>query len=344
MHTERRVRVLVVDDSMLIRALLVKGLSSDAAIEVVGTARDPYEARDLIEQLDPDVMTCDVEMPRMNGVTFIRKLLPQHPMPVIVVSTISEAIFDALAAGAVDFVTKPSMNAVDEVERFIIELIRKVKAAAKSNHRRSTEQAALGIGAGLRDKEYGQQDDVVVIGASTGGTEAIHQLLSRLPARMPGIAIVLHIPPGFSRMFAERMNATTPFQVKEASSGDILSRGTVCIAPGDKHMRLVKAGGQYVVRCETGERVSGHLPSVDVLFESAAKLAGTRVIGVLLTGMGYDGAKGMLAIRRRGGRTIGQDASSSVIYGMPRAAYELGAVEYQVPLHAMASRICALLG
>jgi two-component system, chemotaxis family, protein-glutamate methylesterase/glutaminase len=343
MHTERRIRVLVVDDSMLIRALLVKGLSSDAAIEVVGTAQDPYEARDRIEQLDPDVMTCDVEMPRMDGVTFIRKLLPQHPMPVIVVSTISEAIFDALAAGAVDFVTKPRMDAVDEVERFIIELIRKVKAAAKSNHRRSTEQTSVGIGAGIRDREYGQQDDVIVVGASTGGTEAIHQLLSRLPARMPGIAIVQHIPPGFSRMFAERMNATTPFQVKEASSGDILSRGTVCIAPGDKHMRLVKAGGQYVVRCETGEKVSGHLPSVDVLFESAAKLAGSRVIGVLLTGMGYDGAKGMLAIRRRGGRTVGQDAASSVIYGMPRAAYELGAVEYQLPLHAIASRICALL-
>ncbi len=344
MHTERRIRVLVVDDSMLIRALLVKGLSSDPAIEVVGTAQDPYEARDRIEQLDPDVMTCDVEMPRMDGVTFIRKLLPQHPMPVIVVSTISEAIFDALAAGAVDFVTKPRMDAVDEVERFIIELIRKVKASAKSNHRRSIESAASGINAGLRDKEYGQPDDVIVIGASTGGTEAIHQLLSRLPARMPGIAIVQHIPPGFSRMFAERMHATTPFQVKEASSGDILSRGTVCIAPGDKHMRLVKTGGQYVVKCEAGERVSGHLPSVDVLFESAAKLPDSRVIGVLLTGMGYDGAKGMLAIRRRGGRTIGQDASSSVIYGMPRAAYELGAVEYQVPLHAIASRICALLG
>lgn len=335
------IRLLVVDDSAVFREVMLRGLSSDPAIEVAGTARDPYEAVEWIERVRPDVMICDIEMPRMNGVEFVRKLLPQHPMPVIVVSSLSHAALDALEAGAVDFVKKPDLRAALDVERFLLELIRKAKAAVKSNPRAASDRAADDVTD--RYKSYGKDDDLIAIGASTGGTEAIHRLLTALPPSMPGIAIVQHIPPVFSRMFAERLDATTPFRVKEAQTGDVLQRGVALVAPGDRHMRFVKTENGYVVRCEEGEKINGHCPSVDAMFESAAKHAGPRAIGVLLTGMGYDGAKGLLAVRRKGGRTIGQDASTSVVYGMPKAAYEVGAVEYQLPLSQIAGRICSLL-
>lgn len=335
------IRILIVDDSAVFRAILVKGLSADPAIEVVGAAGDPYEAVDLIETLQPDVLICDVEMPRMNGVEFVRQLMPQHPMPIIVVSSVSNAIFDALHAGAVDFITKPNIGAVNDVERFLLDSIRKIKIAGSSNTRHKTETVTERMVA--VDRPYGSENDLIVIGASTGGTEAIHQVLKDLPSDMPGIAVVQHIPPVFSRMFAERLNATTKFRVKEAQTGDILMRGTVLIAPGDKHMRIAGNGSPWSVRCDAGDKVNGHCPSVDVLFESAAKSAGRRVIAVLLTGMGYDGAKGMLAVRRRGGRTIGQDEATSVVYGMPRAAFEVGAVERVVPLNLVARTICSFL-
>lgn len=335
------IRLLIVDDSAVFRAILVKGLSADPAIEVVGVAGDPYEAAERIQKLQPDVLICDVEMPRMNGVEFVRQLMPQHPMPVIVASSVSKAIFDALHAGAVDFITKPNFGAVNDVERFLLELIRKIKIAGSSITRPRTELAAERTAA--VDRPYGSDDDLIVIGASTGGTEAIHRVLQDLPPDMPGIAVVQHIPPVFSSMFAERLNATTKFRVKEAQTGDVLMRGTVLIAPGDKHMRIAGNGSPWSVRCDAGDKVNGHCPSVDVLFESAAKSAGRRVIAVLLTGMGYDGAKGMLAVRRRGGRTIGQDEATSVVYGMPRAAFEVGAVERVVPLHLAARTICSFL-
>ncbi len=341
MRRQPQIKVLIVDDSALFRTLLARGLSSDSSIQVVGTARNPYEAADRMERDEPDVMLCDVEMPRMNGVEFIRQLMPQHPLPVIVVSTVTEAIFDALRAGAVDFVAKPNMQAVGEVERFIFELIKKVKIAASSNYMQPKSRKLTSMG--YRDASYGQEGDIIVVGASTGGTSAVHQLLEQLPPRMPGIAIVQHIPSVFSRMFAERMNATTDFHVKEAQSGDRLQRGTVIIAPGDEHIRVVRSGGGYAVNCDGADKVNGHRPSVDILFESAAKQAGARVIAVLLTGMGYDGVKGMLAIRRYGGRTIGQDAATSVVYGMPKAAYDVGAVQYQLPLQGIAAKICSLL-
>ncbi len=335
------IRIVIVDDSAVFRAILVKGLSADPAIEVVGAAGDPYEAAERIETLQPDVLICDVEMPRMNGVEFIRQLMPQHPMPIIVASSVSNAIFDALHAGAVDFVTKPSIGSVNDVERFLLDLIRKIKIAGSSNTRTRTEPATERTETVHRP--YGSENDLIVIGASTGGTEAIHRVLKDLPPDMPGIAVVQHIPPVFSRMFAERLNATTCFRVKEAQSGDLLTRGTVLVAPGDKHMRIAGSGSPWSVRCDAGDKVSGHCPSVDVLFESAAKSGGRRVIAVLLTGMGYDGAKGMLAVRRRGGRTIGQDEATSVVYGMPKAAFEVGAVERVVPLNLVARTICSLL-
>lgn len=342
MSVGQPIRLIVVDDSAVFREIMLRGLSSDPSIEVAGTAQDPYEAVEWIERVRPDVMICDVEMPRMNGVEFVRRLLPQHPMPVIVVSSLSHAALDALEAGAVDFVKKPDMRAVQDVERFLMEIIRKAKAAVKSNPRAALERAEEDVTD--RRKSYGTEDDLIAIGASTGGTEAIHRLLAALPPSMPGIAIVQHIPPVFSRMFAERLDATTPFRVKEAQTGDVLRRGVALVAPGDRHMRIVKTENGFVVRCDEGEKINGHCPSVDVMFESAAKQAGPRAIGVLLTGMGYDGAKGLLAIRRKGGRTIGQNASTSVVYGMPKAAYEVGAVEYQLPLSQIAGRICSLLG
>lgn len=335
------IRLLVVDDSAVFREVMLRGLSSDPALEVAGTAKDPYEAVEWIERVSPDVMICDIEMPRMNGVEFVRKLLPQHPMPVIVVSSLSSAALDALEAGAIDFVKKPDLRAASDVERFLLEIIRKAKAAVKSNPRAASDRAAGDVMD--RYKSYGTDDDLIAIGASTGGTEAIHRLLTLLPPSLPGIAIVQHIPPVFSRMFAERLDATTPFRVKEARTGDVLRRGVALVAPGDRHMRFVKTENGYVVRCDEGEKINGHCPSVDAMFESAAKHAGPHAIGVLLTGMGYDGAKGLLAIRRKGGRTIGQDASTSVVYGMPKAAYEVGAVEYQLPLSQISGRVCSLL-
>ena len=340
-RVKRKIRVLVVDDSMLFRELLTRGLMTDPEIEVVGQAQDPYEARDLIERFLPDVMTCDVEMPRMNGVDFIRRLLPQHAMPIIVVSTVSSAILDALSAGAIDFVTKPNMSALGEVERFIIDMILKVKAASRSKPIQKRDPS-FAPSVSMKGT-YGRDGDVIVIGASTGGTEAISQLLSMLPNQLPGIAIVQHIPPAFSRMFAERLNANTAFHVKEAATGDKLVRGTVIVAPGDQHISLIRSGDSYVLKCSNENKVSGHRPSVDVLFESAAKQAGSNAIGILLTGMGYDGARGLLAIRRKGGRTIGQDEETSVVYGMPKVGYEVGAVEYQLPLHRIAEKLCSLL-
>ena len=303
-------------------------------------AKDPFEARDQILRYQPDVMTCDIEMPRMNGIEFIRRLLPQHPLPTIVVSTVSEAVLDALRAGAVDFVVKPDLSSVQHVEKFIGSLISKVKAAANAkvpglNSSSSTEEMS---GTVVREN-----DKIVVVGSSTGGTEAIVQLLSALPPGSPGFVIVQHIPPVFSGMYADRLNKLTPFQVKEAQTGDVVERGKVLIAPGDKHVRLKKIGDKFRVECFEGEKVNGHCPSVDVLFESAAKEAGARVIGIILTGMGYDGARGLLSLRRKGARTIGQNEQSSVVYGMPKVAYELGAVEKQASLSDMPRILLSML-
>jgi two-component system chemotaxis response regulator CheB len=341
MNIRKRIRVLVVDDSIVFREVLSRGISSDPNIEVVACANDPFDARDKIIEFEPDVMTCDVEMPKMNGIEFIRRLMPQYPLPVVVVSTVSEAVFDAMNAGAVDFVTKPDVQSVKSVEAFINELIIKIKIASTANvsHLRTDNVLKKFVGRVNTDTST----RIIAIGASTGGTEAIYNILKCLPRSIPGIVIVQHIPPIFSRMFADRLNNSTQLQVKEAQTGDYVEKGRVLVAPGDEHMKIKKAGDKYKVECFKGDKVNGHCPSVDVLFESVAKEAGSCAIGIILTGMGYDGAKGLLSMRRKGARTIGQDEKSSVVYGMPKVAYDIGAVERQASLDNIPKLIYTML-
>ncbi len=334
-----KIRVLIVDDSMLFREVLLRGLSSDPGIEVVATANDPYEARDKIISSKPDVMTCDVEMPKMNGIEFIRKLMPQYPLPIIVVSSTSGTVFDAMNAGAVEFVGKPDLTSVNSVENFINDLIGKIKIAAKAKVRTFHDIE----GHKIEKRSITDKNKLIAIGASTGGTEAIFSILKELPAESPGIVIVQHIPPNFSRMFAERLNNTTGLSVKEAKTGDYVEQGHVLIAPGDKHMIIRRVGERYKVECFAGEKVNGHCPSVDVLFDSVAKEAGKNAVGVILTGMGYDGAQGLMSMRRKGARTLGQDEKSCVVYGMPKVAFNIGAVEKQCSLDGMPYHIFNML-
>lgn len=340
MERDKKIRVLVVDDSILFRKIIARGISSDPGIEVVATAKDPYEARDKIIQYEPDVMTCDVEMPRMSGIEFIRRLMPQYPLPIIVVSSVSGVVFDAMNAGAVDFVAKPDATLVRGVEYFIDDIIAKIKIAAASRvqYKETADEPDK-----INQRSITNYNKIIAIGASTGGTEAIFSIIKALPADIPGIVIVQHIPPTFSRMFAERLNTSTSLTVKEAGTGDYVERGQVLIAPGDQHMKIKKVGDRYRVECFEGERVNGHCPSVDVLFESVAKEAGKDAIGVILTGMGYDGAKGLLSMKRKGARTLGQDEKTSVVYGMPKVAFNIGAVEKQTTLDNIASSIYSML-
>lgn len=338
---KRKIKVLVVDDSIMFREFLLRGISEDSLIEVVATAADPYMARDKILEFEPDVMTLDVEMPRMNGIQFLKKLMPQYPLPVVVVSAVSENIFDALDAGAVDFVTKPDVQSPKNLEMFIRELIVKIKIAATAK-------------VGHLKREYGngqhttgtvamKRDRIIAIGASTGGTEAIYEVIRSFSRDMPGVVIVLHMPPVFTGMYAKRLNNSCLVEVKEAETGDIVTPGRVLLAPGDHHMRLNRKGKIYIVECFKGDKVNGHCPSVDVLFNSVAEKAGSAAIGVILTGMGYDGAKGLLKMKQAGANTIGQDMQSSVVYGMPKVAYDIGAVGKQVPLERISRQIYSFL-
>lgn len=336
----KKLKVLIVDDSMVFRETLAKGISQDAGIEVVGTASDPYSARDKIIEFEPHVMTLDVEMPRMNGIEFLKRLMPQYPIPVVVVSSVSDNVFDALNAGAVDFVTKPGVNSKNGLEAFINELIIKIKIAstARLGHWKN-EHAMHTIDS---TNKHGSQK-ILAIGASTGGTEAIYSVLKMLPRDIPGTVIVQHMPPVFTKMYADRLNNSCLMEVKEAQNGDRVYPGRVLIAPGDYHMRLKKTGTIYTVECFKGEKVNGHAPSVDVLFDSVAKVCGKDAIGIILTGMGGDGAKGLLAMRSRGARTIGQDQKSCVVYGMPKVAYDLGGVEKQAQLEHIPQIIYSML-
>lgn len=335
----KKVKVLVVDDSIVYREFLSKGISADPGIEVVATATDPYDARDKIIEYEPDVMTLDVEMPRMNGIDFLRKLMPQYPMPVIVISSVSESVFDALNAGAVDFVAKPDTKAGKSFDNYINELIIKIKIASTANlsqWKRDPKRV-------ISNAKPNWKNKIIAIGASTGGTEAILAVLKSLPGDMPGIVIVQHMPPVFTKMYAQRLDNTVALNVKEAQTGDVVQQGCVLIAPGDYHMKIEKSGSTYKVECFKGEKVNGHCPSVDVLFNSVAQEAGKDAIGVILTGMGYDGAKGLLAMRRNGARTTGQDEKSSVVYGIAKVAYDLGAVEEQASLENIPQIIYSFL-
>lgn len=340
----RQIRVLVVEDSLVFRELLVQALNADPAIQVVATARDAFEARDAIIEYRPDVMTLDIELPRMSGIEFLQKLMPQYPLPVVVISSLSDKVFDALNAGAVDFAAKPSNATRAQLEVFVRnELPVKIKIASVAkvgDWRKKPVQTAGGALPSTRDAT----DRVIAIGASTGGTEAIAAVVKGFGADIPGVVVVQHMPPGFTAMYANRLNNQCRVQVKEAKSGDMVLPGQVLIAPGgDAHMQLVKVNGNYQVVLRNSPKVNGHCPSVDVLFQSVANVAGKNAIGILLTGMGSDGAKGLLAMRNAGARTIGQEESTCVVYGMPKVAYDLGAVEYQERLQDIAKRTYSIL-
>lgn len=346
----RKIRVLVVDDSSLVRTILSQGLAADPGIEVVGSAPDPYVARDKIVKLKPDVLTLDVEMPRMDGVEFLRRLMPQYPLPVVMVSALTkrgqQITLDALEAGAVDFVTKPSTNVARGLGGMMMELRTKIKIAASANVAHFKERkAALFAGKVLTAPRALAEstDKIIAIGASTGGTEAIQAVITRYPANTPGVVIVQHMPAGFTRMFAERLNELCPMQVKEAESGDRVMAGRILIAPGEKQFRVRRSGGIYEVDCRAGEKVSGHCPSVDVMMHSVAEHVGRNAVGIMLTGMGRDGAAGMLAMHQAGARNIAQDERSSVVFGMPKEAYLNGGAEKLVPLQEIAETSLKLL-
>lgn len=336
MNIKRKIRVLVVDDSPMFRQTMVNGLSADAGIEVVGTANDAYMARDKILELQPDVMTLDVEMPKMNGFEFIKKLMPQYPIPVVMVSSATTAVFDALNAGAVDFVSKPDGTGVG-MESFINELVIKVKIASTAKVGKLKRGYVSGDEA---DKDADRiNDGIIAIGASTGGTEATLEVIKDLPRDVPGVVIVQHMPPVFTKMYADRLNDVCKLEVREAKNGDEVRRGLALVAPGSFQLQVVRDRRGYFVKCFEGEKVNGHAPSVDVMFRSVAAAAGDRAVGIILTGMGNDGAKGLLEMRKNGAFTIGQDEKTAVVYGMPMVAYNIGAVERQCALTDISGRL-----
>lgn len=329
------IRVLIVDDSALMRKLLSYILGSDREIEVVGAAPDPLVARDKIKDLAPDVLTLDLEMPRMDGLTFLEKLMALRPMPVLVVSTLTQSGADAtlraLELGAVDYVAKPRVDIQNGVSGLGAELIAKVKAAAAAriSARRRAETPAKPI---VFDHKLSTEGRIIAIGASTGGVEALQQLLTALPANLPATLITQHMPPGFTASFAKRLDGRCAMSVSEAVDGARVLPGHVYIAPGNVHLELARSGAHYFCRLNDGPRVSGHKPSVDALFNSFAAAAAKNAMGVILTGMGSDGAAGLLKMRQAGARTVGQDEPSCLVYGMPKAAKLMGAVESELPL------------
>jgi two-component system, chemotaxis family, protein-glutamate methylesterase/glutaminase len=335
------VRVLVVDDSAVMRQLLAGLLADDPEIEVVGTAADPHIARERIKALNPDVVTLDVEMPHMDGLTFLRKIMTLRPMPVVMISTLTqqgaETTLEALEIGAVDFIAKPTGDVVHGLEELAVELRNKVKTAAAV--RLGARRAVAVSEAPVPRRSRGTAGKIVFVGASTGGVEALKALLMGMPADCPPTLITQHMPPRFTTGFAERLDRQCPMRVSEAVHDETIEAGHVYIAPGSHHLEIARVGSRHVCRLSDGPTVSGHRPSVDVLFRSAARVCGNNAVAAILTGMGKDGAEGMLDLRRAGGTTLGQDESSSLIYGMPRAAFERGAVMRQYSLSRMANAI-----
>jgi two-component system chemotaxis response regulator CheB len=337
---ERRVRVLVVDDSAVVRSVFSQGLAKDPRIEVVGTAPDPFVARDLLLATEPDVVTLDVEMPRMDGITFLRKIMRYRPTPVIVVSSLTaaggELAMEALAAGACEVMCKPgaSYSVGDMTE----DLAEKVKAVAAAGVRRVAEPPPEASADEVRPLAR-TTNQVVAIGASTGGTVAIERILAALPPDAPGILVTQHMPELFTSHFARRLRDASRLDAREAASGDSVVPGVVLVAPGNRHLVLRRSGARYLVDVKDGPRVNRHRPSVDVTFRSVARTAGRNAVGVLLTGMGADGAQGLLSMREAGARTIAQDEASCVVFGMPKAAIDLGAAERVLPLPAIAAEI-----
>jgi two-component system chemotaxis response regulator CheB len=347
----KKIKVLIVDDSALVRDILAKGLAADPGLEVVGTAPDVYVARNLIVERRPDVLTLDIEMPKMDGIEFLRRLMPQFPLPVVVVSSLTqrgkEITMQALEAGAIDFVPKPATDVARGLKEMMLELRTKIKIASTANvahwkNKRfeNVEKRSPSVGSKALAEST---DKVIAIGASTGGTEAIKKVIVDLPPSTPGVVIVQHMPPGFTKTFSDRLNESAMMQVKEAENGDRIVAGRILIAPGDYHMKVVRRGGQYIVELNQQDKVSGHRPSVDVLFQSVAQNVGANAYGVILTGMGADGAVGMKAMRDSGARTIGQDEYSCVVYGMPKVAWDMGGVEKQHRLDNICSELINLV-
>jgi two-component system chemotaxis response regulator CheB len=355
----KKVRVLVVDDSASVRQTLVSILEADPQIEVIGTASDPFMAAKRIQEEIPDVMTLDVEMPRMDGITFLRKIMSQRPIPVVMCSSLTEAgsetLLQALEAGAVDIILKPRIGAADHLAESALRICEVVKSAAQARlgHTRPSIRTGSASGPAAKltadavlpppsGKAMARTTEMVVcVGASTGGTEALREMLIKLPANAPGIVIVQHMPEKFTAAFAKRLNSLCEVEIKEATDGDPVLRGHVLIAPGDKHMLLERQGARYHVSVRTGPLVSRHRPSVDVLFRSAARAAGANAMGVIMTGMGDDGARGMLEMHQAGAFTVSQDEATSVVFGMPKEAIAHGGVDKILPLDRIAAEILA---
>lgn len=352
------IKVLIVDDSALVRKMLNEILSSDPGIEVVGVAQDPYIARDKIKELNPDVLTLDVEMPRMDGLTFLNNLMRLRPMPVVMVSSLTEQGADvtlrALESGAVDFVTKPKIDLANQLGEYSDELIAKIKMAANVNasvlgSSASSLEAPPKLSADAvlsktsASKHYRTTDMIIAIGASTGGTEAIKEVLVRMPPDSPGIVITQHIPEAFSKPFAQRMDSVCAINVKEAEDNDQILPGHAYIAPGNAHLMVIKDGAKYRCKLNDGPPVNRHRPAVDVLFRSVTQNVGPNAVGVILTGMGADGAEGLLELHAAGAKTVAQDEKTSVVWGMPGEAVKRGAVDFELPLKKIADKLVTLV-
>jgi len=354
---KRKIRVLIVDDSAVVRQTLTELLASDPRIEVMGAAADPYIAAEKIRHEVPDVITLDVEMPRMDGLTFLKKVMTQHPIPVVICSSLagsgSETAIRALEYGAVEIITKPRLGAKSYLEESKVHIIDAVKAASVANLKRLAFRAQTPSHIEIQPKLTADAvlpkvaskamvqttEKVVVIGASTGGTEALRSILVSLPLDAPGIVIVQHMPEHFTSAFAKRLDSICAISVKEAADGDTLIRGRVLIAPGNRHTLLKRSGARYYVEVKDGPLVCRHRPSVDVLFRSAARYGGKNVVGVIMTGMGDDGARGMKEMKDSGAFNIAQDEQTSVVFGMPKEAIKLGAVDKVVPLGGISSAL-----
>jgi two-component system, chemotaxis family, protein-glutamate methylesterase/glutaminase len=358
---KRRIRVLIVDDSALVRKLLTEMLGSAHDIEVVGSAPDAYSAREKIKSLNPDVLTLDVEMPRMDGVTFLRNLMRLRPMPVVMVSSLTDAgaeiTLDALSIGAVDYLSKPKVDLAATLADYREELLEKVRCAARARIRayepkvdRGAANATIASPSLSADAvlqkaapvKFRTTDRLIAVGASTGGTEAIKEFLTGMPPDSPGIVIAQHIPKAFSTPFAERMNRSCQLTVFEAQDGQQIMPGHAYIAPGDRHLLVVRSGARWICKLDDGSPVNRHKPSVDVLFRSVAQEAGYNAIGVILTGMGKDGAQGLLEMRHAGSPTIAQDEATSVVWGMPGEAVAIGAAIEELPLQRIAARVLSI--
>ncbi len=343
----RNIKVLVVDDSAVVRKVFSEQLSKQRGIEVVGTAPDPYVAREKIVKLKPDVITLDIEMPRMDGITFLKKLMQHYPLPVIIVSSLtskgSKIALEALSLGALEVISKPSeAYSVGDMGVQLAEKIRAVYGVKlKPANSRTPERPIAGV---IESKALSATTNkIIAIGASTGGTEAIKQVLIRLPRNSPGVVVVQHMPAQFTTSFAQRLNELCPMTVKEAENGDTVTTGQVLIAPGNYHMLLKRSGARYYVEVKTGPLVHYQRPAVDVLFKSVARFAGANALGIILTGMGKDGATGMLEMKNAGSVNIAQDERSSVVFGMPKEAIALGAADYVLDINSIAEKAVSLL-